>query len=100
MSEFISYEQNLTLVAFSYIYSATSSSDSCVAGLPFDDHYHNDGNNLYPDALDGTYTAYANSSATVVAAAGFYQVFQSGGASTNKFIQVGNNGSIIGGGNC
>ncbi len=99
-SEFIGYEQNVTLVAFDYIYDTTSSNDACLAGIPFDTHYHNDGNNLYPSALDGTYTAYANSSGTIVASSGFYQVFASGGSSTNKFIQVGSNGAIIGGGNC
>ena len=99
-SEFIGYEQNVTLVAFDYIYDTTSSNDACLAGIPFDTHYHNDGNNLYPDALDGTYTAYANSSGSIVASSGFYQIFASGGSSTNKFIQVGSNGAIIGGGNC
>ena len=99
-SEFYSYEQNVTLVAFDYIYDTTSSNDACLAGIPFDTHYHNDGNNLYPSALDGTYTAYANSSATIVASSGYYQVFASGGSSTNKYIQVGSNGAIIGGGNC
>ena len=99
-SEFYSYEQNVTLVAFDYIYDTTSSNDACLAGIPFDTHYHNDGNNLYPSALDGTYTAYANSSGTIVASSGYYQVFASGGSSTNKYIQVGSNGAIIGGGNC
>lgn len=99
-SEFIGYEQNVTLVAFDYIYDTTSSNDACLAGIPFDTHYHNDGNNLYPDDLTGIYTAYANSSGTIVASAGYYQVFASGGSSTNKYIQVGSNGAIIGGGNC
>ena len=99
-SEFIGYEQNVTLVAFDYIYDTTSSNDACLAGIPFDTHYHNDGNNLYPSALDGTYTAYANSSGSIVASSGYYQIFASGGSSTNKFIQVGSNGAIIGGGNC
>ena len=33
MSEFYSYEQNVTLTAFDYIYDSSSSSDSCAAGF-------------------------------------------------------------------
>jgi len=99
-SEFIGYEQNVTLTAFDFIYAIGNSNDACVSGLPFDTHYHDDGNNLYPSALDGTFTAYQNSTGTLVASAGFYQVYASGGSTTGKFIQVGSNGSIIGGGNC
>ena len=100
ISEFRGYEQNVTLTAFDFIYAIGNSNDACVSGLPFDTHYHDDGNNLYPSALDGTFTAYQNSTATIVASAGFYQVYASGGSTTGKFIQVGSNGSIIGGGNC
>ena len=101
MSEFYGYEQNVTLTAFDYIYSSSSSSDSCAAGFPEPSpYYHNDTNNQYPDALDGRYTAYQNTSGSLVAASGFYQVFTSGGSSTGKYIQVGSNGSIIGGGTC
>jgi hypothetical protein len=100
MSEFRGYEQNVSLTAFDFIFSNSSSNDACLSGIPSGPYYHNDGNNLFPDSLDGTYTAFQNTSGSLVAATGFYQVFTSGGSSSNKFIQVGSNGSIIGGGNC
>lgn len=100
ISEFRGYEQSVTLTAFDFIFALGNSNDCCVSGLPFDTHYHNDTNNLFPDALNGTYTAFANQAGTITASAGFYQIFASGGSTTGKFIQVGSNGSIIGGGNC
>tara|TARA_R100000734_G_scaffold18969_1_gene17280 strand:- start:1009 stop:1533 length:525 start_codon:yes stop_codon:yes gene_type:complete len=101
ISEFRGYEQNVTLTAFDFIFSSTSSNDACLSGFPLGPFYHNDTNNLFPDDLTGVYTAYQNSSGTLVASSGFYQIFQSGGfSSTGKFIQVGSNGAIIGGGNC
>tara|TARA_R100000773_G_C4211072_1_gene110647 strand:+ start:674 stop:1201 length:528 start_codon:yes stop_codon:yes gene_type:complete len=100
-SEFYSYEQNLTRTGFHYIYSASSSSDACLSGLPaFNAYYHTDGNNLFPDNLTGIYTAYTTQTGTTTAASGFYQLFDSNFNSTGKFIQVGSNGAIIGGGNC
>lgn len=100
MSEFYSYEQNVTLTAFDYVFDETSSNDACAAALPLGPFYHNDVNNLYPDALDGTYTAYENTSGSIKASAGYYQIYASGGSSTGKYIQVGSEGSIIGGGTC
>ena len=99
-SEFYSYEQNVTLTAFDYVFDETSSNDACAAAIPLGPFYHNDVNNLYPDALDGTYTAYENTSGSIKASAGYYQIYQSGGSSTGKYIQVGSEGSIIGGGTC
>tara|TARA_B100001093_G_scaffold520061_1_gene612386 strand:- start:6524 stop:7045 length:522 start_codon:yes stop_codon:yes gene_type:complete len=100
IGEFRGYEQNVSLTAFDFIFSSSSSNNACLSGIPSGPYYHNDGNNLFPDSLDGTYTAFQNTSGSLVAATGFYQVFTSGGSSSNKFIQVGSNGSIIGGGNC
>jgi len=100
-SEFIGYEQNLTRTGFYYIYSASSSSAACLSGLPdFTAYYHTDGNNLFPDDLTGIYTAYTTQTGTTPAASGFYQIFNSNFNSIGKFIQVGSNGAIIGGGNC
>jgi len=101
MSEFYSYNQNVTRTAFQFIFSASSSNDSCAAGLPDGTvYYHTDGNNQYPSALNGTFQAYTTATGFNAVATGFYQVFDTNGISTNKFIQVGSNGSIIGGGNC
>jgi len=100
MSEFYGYEQNVTLVAFYFIYDSGSSGSACAAGLPDPSpYYHNDSNNLYPSQLNGYYTAYINTSGTT-ASAGYYQVFDSSFNSTGKYIQVGSGGSIIGGGSC
>lgn len=99
-SEFISYEQNLTRTAFYYIYDSSSSNDSCVQGIPLGPYWHTDGNNLYPDMLDGSYTAYTTEFGTTPVSSGYYQIFDSYFNSTNKYIQVGSNGSIIGGGSC
>lgn len=100
-SEFFSYEQNLTRTPFKYLYDTTSSNNACASGLPsFVSYFHTDGNNLYPDALDGRYTAYKTETGTTPAEAGYYQIYNSSDVSTGKFIQVGSNGSIIGGGTC
>ena len=99
-SEFYSYEQNVTLTAFDYVFDETSSNDACSGCKPLGPFYHNDVNNLYPDALDGTYTAYENTSGSIKASTGYYQIYASGGSSTGKYIQVGSEGSIIGGGTC
>ena len=101
MGEFISYDQNVSRAAFQFIFDASSSNDSCAAGLPSGTvYYHTDGNNQYPSALNGTFQAYTTATGFTAVATGFYQVFDTNGISTNKFIQVGSNGSIIGGGNC
>lgn len=101
MSEFYSYEQNLSRAAFQFIYSSSSGNDACTLGLPDGTiYYHTDGENQYPSLLDGTYYAYTTATGFTPAASGYYQVFDTDGISTNKYIQVGSAGSIIGGGNC
>tara|TARA_R100000656_G_scaffold124560_1_gene103035 strand:+ start:348 stop:869 length:522 start_codon:yes stop_codon:yes gene_type:complete len=100
ISEFRGYEQNVTLTAFDFVYSDSTSNDACLAAFPLGPYYHNDTNNLFPDDLTGVYTAFKNTSGSLVAEVGFYQIFTSGGSTSGKFIQVGSNGSIIGGGNC
>ena len=100
MSEFYGYEQNVTRTAFQY-QSGFDADDACFLGLPSgDEYYHTDPNNLYPDMLDGSYTAYTTETGSTVVSAGYYQVFDTNGNSTNKYIQVGSNGAIIGGGSC
>lgn len=98
--EFRGYDQNVTRTAFEY-QEGLDANDACTLGLPSGDtYYHTDINNLYPDALDGTYTAYTTETGSTTVSAGYYQVFDTSGNSTNKYIQVGSNGSIIGGGSC
>lgn len=99
-SEFISYEQNLTRTAFYYVYSSSSSSGACAAAIPEGPYWHTDGNNLYPDALDGTYTAYTTETGTTPVSSGYYAIYDSFYNSTGKYIYVGSNGSITGGGTC
>jgi len=101
MAEFRGYQQNLSRAAFEFIYSSSSSNDACSFGLPDGTtYYHTDGNNQYPSALDGTYYAYTTSTGFNPVSAGYYQVFDTNGISTNKYIQVNSSGAIIGGGNC
>lgn len=100
-SEFYSYEQNSTRTAFYYIYDSSSSSSACSFGFPeFVPYWHTDPNNLYPDNLTGVYTAYTSETGSTVASAGYYQIYDSSSVSTGKYIQVGSNGAIIGGGTC
>lgn len=98
--EFRGYEQNLTRTPFYYIYDSSDSTSACSAGIPEGPYYHTDGNNLYPDALDGTYTAYTTQTGTTTVASGYYQIYDSSFNSTGKYIYVGSNGSITGGGSC
>lgn len=101
MSEFSLYDQNPPRTAFQFIYDSSSSSSACAFGFPDGTtYYHTDGNNQYPSALDGTYTAFTSQTGFTPAASGYYQVYDTSGNSTNKYIQVGSSGSIIGGGNC
>jgi hypothetical protein len=101
MGEFRGYEQNLARAAFEFLYSATSSNNACAFGLPDGTvYYHTDGSNQYPSALDGTFFAYTTATGFTPVSAGFYQVFDTSGFSTNKFIQTNSSGAIIGGGNC
>ena len=99
-SEFLGYDQNVSRSAFQF-FEGTDASDACSFGFPDGtEYYHTDSNNLYPDALDGTYTAYTTETGSTVVSAGYYQVYDTSGVSTGKYIQVGSNGSIIGGGTC
>ena len=101
MSEFRGYDQNAARTAFQFLYSASSSNDACAFGLPSGLEYFNtDGNNTYPSALNGTFYAYTSSTGVNAIPAGFYQVIDTSGISTNKFIQTNSSGAIIGGGNC
>lgn len=100
MSEFRGYEQNLTRTAFYYVYDSSSSSSACAAAIPDGPYYHTDGNNLYPDALDGTYTAYTTETGTTTVASGYYAIYDSFFNATGKYIYVGSSGSITGGGTC
>lgn len=100
MSEFRSYEQNLTRTAFYYVYDSSSSSSACSEAIPSGPYWHTDGNNLYPDALDGTYTAYTTETGTTPVSSGYYAIYDSFFNSTGKYIYVGSNGSITGGGTC
>mgnify|MGYP003120618348 FL=1 len=101
IGEFRGYDQDAARSAFQFLYSASSSSSSCVAGLPDGtEYYHTDGSNTYPSALDGTFFAYTSATGTTPVSAGFYQVFDTFGISTSKFIQTNSSGAIIGGGNC
>ena len=99
-SEFLGYDQNVSRTAFQFIYGS-SANDACAFGFPDGSEYHHtDPNNLYPDALDGTYTAYTTETGSNTVSSGYYRVFGSDGSDTGKYIQIGSNGSIIGGGTC
>jgi len=101
MGEFRGYDQDAARSAFQFLYSASSSSSACTFGLPDGtEYYHTDGSNTYPSAVDGTFYAYTSATGTTPVSAGYYQVFNTFGISTSKFIQVNSSGAIIGGGNC
>jgi len=101
MGEFFGYNQLLSRTPFQFIYDSSSSSDACAFGLPNGTEYHHtDGDNLFPSALDGTFSAYTTATGFVPVSAGYYQIFDSDGIPIDKYIQVGSGGSIIGGGNC
>lgn len=100
MSEFYSYEQNLTRTAFYYVYDSSNSNTACSAAIPIGPYFHTDGNNLYPDDLTGLYTAYTTETGTTTVSSGYYAIYDSFFNSTGKYIYVGSNGAITGGGNC
>jgi|TARA_R110002153_G_scaffold5020_1_gene23355 hypothetical protein len=103
MSEFSEYNQNVTRSAFNYVYSSSSSSNACQAAIPSPTPYfHTDVNNLVPDAGGGQYTAYTTISGSNVVAAGYYSIYGTGNfpSASGKWMQVGNNGSILAVGNC
>ena len=102
-SEFSKYNQTVTRSAFNYVYSTQNSSSACAAAIPSPTPYfHTDINNLVPDAGGGQYTAYTTISGATVAPAGYYAIYGTGNFPTasGKWMQVGNNGSILAVGNC
>ena len=102
MSEFSEYDQNVARTAFNFVYSSSSSNNACQFAIATGPYYHTDGNNLVPDSGAGIYTAYTTQTGTTVVAAGYYAIYSTGNfpASSGKWMQVGNNGLIIGIGNC
>ena len=101
--EFSEYNQTVTRTAFNYVYSTQNSSSACVAAIPSPaPYFHTDTENLVPDAGGGQYTAYTTISGAQVAAAGYYAIYETGNFPTasGKWMQVGNNGSILAVGNC
>jgi len=101
-SEFSQYDQNPQRTAFEFIYG-TSSNNACAFGLPSGTNYfHTDPNNLVPDSGAGIYTAYTTQTGTTVVSAGYYAIYSTGNfpSPSGKWMQVGNNGLIIGIGNC
>jgi len=94
MSEFSLYDQNPPRTAFMFNYNSSSSNSACQIAIPFDTYYHDDSNNLVPDAIN-IYTAYTTQTGTTVAAAGYYAIYTTGGSASGSYIRVGNNGLII-----
>ena len=99
-SEFSQYDQNPPRTAFMFNYNSTSSNSACQFAIPFDTYYHTDPNNLVPSSGAGIYTAYTTQTGTTVATAGYYAIYTTSGSASGKWMQVGNNGLIIGIGNC
>ena len=99
MSEFSLYDQNPPRTAFMFNYNSSSSNSACQFAIPFDTYYHDDSNNLVPDAIN-IYTAYTTQTGTTVAAAGYYAIYTTGGSASGSWMQVGNNGLIIATGSC
>jgi hypothetical protein len=94
MSEFSLYDQNPPRTAFMFNYNSSSSNSACQFAIPFDTYYHDDANNLVPDAIN-IYTAYTTQTGTTVATAGYYAIYTTGGSPSGSYIRVGNNGLII-----
>jgi hypothetical protein len=95
--------QNVTRTAFQFIYSSSSSSNACSAGIPSGTTYfHTDTNNLVPDSGTGIYYAYTTISGSTTVAAGYYAIYSNDNfpSPTGKWMQVNNEGAIIGVGNC
>ena len=102
-AEFSKYNQNVTRSAFNYIYSSSSSSNACIAGIPSPaPYFHTDVNNLVPDSGTGIYYAYTTISGSTTVAAGYYSIYSTGNfpSASGKWMQVNNEGAIIAVGNC
>ncbi len=101
-AEFSSYNQNVTRTAFQFIYSSSSSSNACQAGLTSGTSYfHTDVNNLVPDAAN-TYYAYTTVGGTTPAEQGYYAIYSNDNmpVATGKYIYVNNEGGISEVGSC
>ena len=101
-AEFSSYNQNVTRTAFQYV-DGTSSSNACAFAIPSGDAlFHTDVNNLVPDAGGGQYTAYTTINGSAHPLPGYYAIYSNDNLPTasGKYIQVGNNGSILAVGSC
>ena len=97
MSEFSSYNQNVTRTAFQYV-DGSSKGAACAFAIPSGlSLFHTDTNNLVPDAGGGTYTAYTTISGSAHPSPGYYAIYSNDNFPTNtgKYMQVGNNGSIL-----
>ena len=100
--EFSKYNQTVTRTAFQFV-SGNSSGVACAAAIPSGfAYFHTDTENLVPDAGGGTYTAYTTISGAQTLAAGYYAIYSNDNlpTATGKYIQVGNNGSILVVGTC
>ncbi len=101
-SEFRSYNQTVTRTAFQYV-DGTSASNACAFAIPEGDVlFHTDTENLVPDAGGGQYTAYTTISGAAHPSPGYYAIYSNDNFPTasGKYIQVGNNGSILAVGDC
>ena len=101
-AEFSKYNQTVTRTAFQYV-SGTSSSNACAFAIPSGDVlFHTDTENLVPDAGGGQYTAYTTISGADHPSVGYYAIYSNDNfpSASGKWIQVGNNGSILAVGNC
>jgi len=97
MSEFSSYNQNVTRTAFQFV-AGNTKNNACAFAFPSGlSYFHTDTNNLVPDAGGGQYTAYTTVSGTTVVPAGYYAIYSNDNLPTNtgKYMQVGSNGSIL-----
>ena len=95
MSEFSSYDQNPPRTAFMSKDTPSSTyQNACPIQIVADTYYHDDANNLVPDAIN-IYTAYTTQTGTTVATAGYYAIYTTGGSPSGSYIRVGNNGLII-----
>ena len=101
-AEFSEYNQNVTRTAFMYVYSSQNSNSACQAAIAEGPYFHTDVNNLVPDSGGGTYTAYTTISGSAHPANGYYAIYTNDNlpTATGKWIQIGNNGSILAVGNC
>ena len=100
MSEFSLYDQNPPRTAFMSKDTPSSTyQNACPIQIVADTYYHDDANNLVPDAIN-IYTAYTTQTGTTVLTAGYYAIYTTSGVRDGDWIRVGNNGLIIDIGSC